>query len=200
MVRQATETAVSASISTPVGPVTLTLARTRHPGRLASGSMSTVTFDSASGWHSGISSEVRLAAMMPAMRAVPSTSPFLALPDMISPSVASLMMTCASATASRSVAGLSDTSTMRASPEAPIWVRAGLACPVCLRAMSARARGADRIVAREQRARACGHVGLPHQAFADQEGRHADALEPGKVCGRENAALADHEAVPGDQR
>ena len=50
--------------------------------------MSTVTFDSASGWQSGISSEVRLAAMMPAMRAVPSTSPFLALPETIRSSVA----------------------------------------------------------------------------------------------------------------
>ena len=39
---------------------------------------STVAFVMASGWQSGISSCVRFAAMMPAMRAAPSTSPFLA--------------------------------------------------------------------------------------------------------------------------
>ena len=42
--------------------------------------MSTATLVSASGWQSGISSCVRFAAMMPATRAAPSTSPFLALP------------------------------------------------------------------------------------------------------------------------
>src|SRR5689334_6320888 len=209
MVRQATETAVRASISTPVGPVTFTLARTRQPGNFASGSMSSVTFDSASGWQSGISSDVRLAAMMPAMRAVPSTSPFLALPDTISSSVALVMRTRPSATASRSVAGLAETSTIRASPEAPIWVRAGpglvdLALVglafAGLRAMSARARGARSALAREQRARGGRDVGLPHQALADQEGRHADALEAGEIGGREDAALADHQPVRRDQR
>ena len=63
--------------------------------------------------------------MMPAMRAVPSTSPFLALPETISSSVALLMTTRPSATAMRSVAGFADTSTIRASPLASIWVRAG---------------------------------------------------------------------------
>src|SRR3954452_19489025 len=214
MVRQATETAVSASISTPVGPVTFPLARTRQPGSFALGSISTVTFDSARGWQSGISSAVRLAAMMPAMRAVPSTSPFLALPDTIRSSVALVMTTRPSATASRSLAGLSDTSTIRASPEAPIWVRAGPVLvldwvldsdlagfvAVGLRAMSARARRARRRLARQQCARRSGNIGLPHQALADQEGRHADALEPGEIGGREDAALADHQPVAGDQR
>src|SRR5258707_265205 len=77
-VRQATDTAVSASISTPVCPVTLTVARTASPSRSAVMSISTLLM--ASGWQSGISSWVFLAAMMPAMRAAPSTSPFLALP------------------------------------------------------------------------------------------------------------------------
>src|SRR3954462_6602098 len=217
MVRQATETAVSASISTPVGPVTFTLARTRQPGRFASGSISAVTFDSARGWQSGIRSAVRLAAMMPAMRAVPSTSPFLALPDTIRSSVALVMTTRPSATASRSLAGLSDTSTIRASPEAPIWVSAGPVLvldwfldwfldrvlagfvAVGLLAMSARARRARRL-ARQQGARRSGNVGLPHQALADQEGRHADALEPGEIGGREDAALADHQPVLRNKR
>ena len=95
-----------------------------QPGSFLSGVMSSVTFDSASGWHSGISSEVRLAAMMPAMRAAPSTSPFLALPETIRSSVALVMTTRPSATAMRSVAALAETSTIRASPDASIWVRA----------------------------------------------------------------------------
>ena len=41
----------------------------------------------AIGWHSGTSSEVRLAPWIAAMRATPRTSPFLALPDSISASV-----------------------------------------------------------------------------------------------------------------
>src|SRR6266567_4318244 len=116
--------------------------------------------------------------MMPAMRAVPSTSPFLALPETIRSSVAFSMTTRPSATASRSVAALSETSTIRASPEALIWVRAGLALfdglvfglvLDGLRAISACARGAGLGLAREQCARRRGDVGLPHQALADQE-------------------------------
>ena len=56
-------------------------------GASSSGSISTATAVEASGWQSGISSCVRLAAMMPAIRAVPITSPFLALPARISASV-----------------------------------------------------------------------------------------------------------------
>ena len=75
----------------------------------------------ASGWQSGISSCVFLAAMMPAMRAAASTSPFLASPVSISASVAGAMATKPSARAVR-VAALSDTSTMRASPLSLRWV------------------------------------------------------------------------------
>jgi hypothetical protein len=95
-----------------------------QPGSFLSGVMSSVTLDSASGWHSGIRSDVRLAAMMPAMRAVPNTSPFLAFPETINSSVALPMTTRPSATAVRSVAALVETSTIRASPDASIWVRA----------------------------------------------------------------------------
>src|SRR6476469_5196261 len=200
MVRQVTDTAVRASISTPVGPVTLTVARTMQPGSFLSGVMSSVTFDSASGWHSGIRSDVRLAAMMPAMRAVPSTSPFLALPETINSSVALPMTTRPSATAVRSVAGLADTSTIRASPLASMWVRAGSSLDD-LRAMaSARAHCARRAFARQQRAGRRRHVGLPHQAFADEEGRHADPGQPRQVGGCGDAAFADHQPILGDQR
>src|ERR1700733_6277593 len=206
MVRQATETAVSASISTPVGPVTLTAARTTQPGSLASGVMSSVTFERASGWHSGISSEVRFAAMMPATRAVPSTSPFFALPETISASVALLMTTRPSATAVRSVAGLAETSTIRAPPLASIWVSAGSALGAGLplddgRAMrSARPGRVDAIAARQQGARCRPPIGLLPQVFADQEGLHAHAREPRKIGRLEDAALADHQAISRDQR
>ena len=49
-------------------------------GQLGIGRDVDSTCDNSRGWHSGINSWVRLAAMMPAMRAVPSTSPFLASP------------------------------------------------------------------------------------------------------------------------
>src|ERR1700722_9659776 len=206
IVRHATDTAVSASISTPVGPVTLTAARTMQPGSLASVVMSSVTFERASGWHSGISSEVRFAARFPAPRPGPSPRPFFALPETISASVALLMTTRPSATAVRSVAGLAETSTIRASPLASIWVSAGSALGAGLllddgRAMrSARPGRVDAIAARQQGAGRRRHIGLPHQAFADQEGRHAHAREPRKIGRLEDAALADHQAISGDQR
>lgn len=81
-----------------------------------------MTWDSASGWHRGINSWVRLAAMIPAMRAVARTSPFLASPLSISASVAGSMITRPPATATRSVISLSETSTMRAAPLSSIWV------------------------------------------------------------------------------
>ena len=64
------------------------------------------------------------AARMPAIRAAPITSPFLASPARIAARVEAAMRTCPSAAAARRVGSLSDTSTMRASPEAPIWVSA----------------------------------------------------------------------------
>src|ERR1700752_277920 len=200
MVRQATDTAVSASISTPVGPVTLTVARTVQPASLASAVMSSSTLESASGWQSGISSEVRLAAMMPAMRAVPSTSPFLALPETISSSVALLMTTRPSAIATRSVAGFAETSTIRASPLLSIWVSEAPVLGGFFGIALARSGGARCFAAGQQRPRRRGHIGLPHQAFADQEGRHAHASQPRQVCRREDAALADHQPVARNQR
>ena len=122
MVRQATETAVSASISTPVWPPTFTSAVTRMPVGSRESSKSTLALVMASGWHSGISSCVFLAAMMPAMRAAASTSPFLASPCSTSASVADAMATKPSARAVRCVVALSETSTMRASPLSLRWV------------------------------------------------------------------------------
>src|SRR3954447_9006750 len=201
MVRQATDTAVNASISTPVGPVTLTVARTTQPGSLRSGVISTVTFDNASGWHNGIRSEVRFAAIMPASRAAPSTSPFLAFPDAIRSSVALRMTTWPSATAVRSVAGLAETSTMRASPLPSIWVRAGGCLDFAFLPIgSPRPGGSGLVAAGEQRAGCPRDIRLSHQAFADQKRLHADPRQACEIRGRKNAALADHQAILRDQR
>src|SRR5450830_1360786 len=208
MVRHAIETAVSASISTPVCPVTFTVAWTRKPGRLCSGLISISTLVIGSGWQSGISPWVRLAAMMPAMRAAPSTSPFMALPASTTSSVCLRMITRPSATATRSVALLAETSTMRASPRWSIWVSSALASNgagfafffgrratmFLPRAMTLLRRSATRR-AREQCAGRRGDVGLPHQAFADQERRDADAREPGQIGRRIETAFGDDDAL-----
>src|SRR6476659_1944395 len=146
--------------------------------------MSSSTRESASGWHSGISSCVLFAAMMPAMRAAPSTSPFLASPLSTSSSVVALITTRPSATAIRSVAAFSDTSTMRASPRRPIWVNFAIA-------LLGRLHGSTR----EQRLGRGSNVLLPHQAFADQEGRHADLFEARQIGRGEQPALADDDPV-----
>src|SRR5581483_8786517 len=124
--------------------------------------------------------------MMPASRAVPSTSPFLALPFNTRLSVALAIRTQPSATAMRSVAGLSETSTMRASPEAPRWVR---------RRATALPRRRRCGLARQQRAGCRRYVGLPHQTFADQKTPNPDAGQPRQIGRRVDAAFADDHAA-----
>ncbi len=80
MVSRAVETPVRASISTPVTPAVLTVQSASTACRSGRSLKSTLTFVSGSGWQSGMSSLVRLVAMMPAMRATPSTSPFFTVP------------------------------------------------------------------------------------------------------------------------
>src|SRR4051812_41705873 len=67
--------AVSASISTPVGPVVAASARTRRTPPERSGVTATTRSVRARGWQSGISSLVRLPPMTPASSATPRTSP-----------------------------------------------------------------------------------------------------------------------------
>src|SRR5215467_5452442 len=143
--------------------------------------MSTAILESASGWQSGMSSLVFLPAMMPAMRAAPSTSPFLASPLSTRSSVAGVITTRPSATAMRSVAGFADTSTMRASPLWPRWVS--------LPATGLLRRAGKPLRAAEQGARRGRHVGLAHQALADQESAHADAGERVEIGGGEDPTL-----------
>src|SRR5262249_25861898 len=80
------------------------------------GASSTSTGDSGSGWQSGPSSAVRLAAMMPARRATARTSPFGTSPAAIAASVVGRMVTSPRASAALAVTPLAETSTMRARP------------------------------------------------------------------------------------
>src|ERR671933_847580 len=96
--------AVIASISTPVWAevrASLVIVTVSSPT-----SAHTSTNDSGRGWHSGTRSAVRFAAWMPAMRAVPSTSPLGASPRATAAAVLADMRTTARATARRSVTGL----------------------------------------------------------------------------------------------
>src|SRR5262245_4510709 len=81
--------------------------------------------DSGSGWQSGISDEVCLAARIPASRAVCSGSPFLTSPRRIRRSASRDIVIVPLATASRVVTGLSPTSTILTRPRASTWERLG---------------------------------------------------------------------------
>ena len=107
-----TVAAVSASISTPVAALVRAVASSRRPLPSALGSIATSSDARAIGWQRGISSQVRLAAWMAAMRATASTSPLAAWPLSTALSTAGAMLINPSATARRSVAGRSPTSTM----------------------------------------------------------------------------------------
>ena len=122
MVSSAVETPVRASISTPVTPLVLTVQRASTARRSGSSSNSICTLVSGSGWHSGISSLVRLVAMIPATRATPSTSPFFTVPFCTAAKASSFMVMMPWAVASREVTGLPLTSTITALPSASKWV------------------------------------------------------------------------------
>ena len=68
--------AVSASISTPVGPVVFTVEIISIPGILSLRVKSKLILVRLIGWHKGISSEVLFAPCIPAIRATFKTSPF----------------------------------------------------------------------------------------------------------------------------
>src|SRR3989442_557075 len=126
MVSRPAETAVSASISTPVWPRVLTVTAMATAERAWSTSNSTETPVSRSGWHIGISSQVRLAAITAATWATARTSPFLMPPLWIAARVAGCIRISPAAVATRSVTSLSPTSTMRGRPAASRWVRSAI--------------------------------------------------------------------------
>src|SRR3954453_7046004 len=103
-----------ASISTPVWA--LVRASAVSTTSVSPTSASTSTNESGSGWKGGISSGGRLAAWMPAMRAVPITSPLGASPRATAAAVSADMRTVARARARRSLTSLPPTSTIRARP------------------------------------------------------------------------------------
>src|SRR3954471_11013878 len=121
MVRHATDTAISASISTPVRSTVSTDDSTST--YVSSIRKLMRTAPTSSGWHSGIMSEVRFAAWMPATRATDSTSPFLISRLAMAAVVSARMNTLHRATARRWVGSLGVTSTIRARPSGSRWVK-----------------------------------------------------------------------------
>src|SRR5690348_3073662 len=145
--------------------------------RFSSSVKVTCTDDSASGWHSGIRSDVFLAAMMPASWATASTSPLAAFLSRISARVAGCMTTLAFAVAMRSVTSLSPTSTMRALPRSSKWVRSLM------------------VLLRQNLAHCRLDVRLAHEALADQERRRTDLGHAREIGRRAEAALGHQHAV-----
>ena len=88
----------------------------------SAGWKSTVTLLSGSGWHSGISWGVALAAMMPATRLTASASPLGRSPATSSATTSGRVHSTACAVASRVVSSFPLTSTMCALPSARTWV------------------------------------------------------------------------------
>jgi cyclic pyranopterin phosphate synthase len=103
----------------------------------SSGSIRTATLLNGNGWHNGMRSAVRLAAMIPASSAVCTTAPLGVVPASTAASVSGRQVSCPTAVAIRSVGALPDTSTIRARPASSRWVS-----PVMRR--RAAAAGSDR--------------------------------------------------------
>ena len=114
--RPATDTEVSASISTPVRSAVRVVAVMSTPSSVTASS--TVTPCSPIGWHSGIRSGVRLAPAIPAIRATASASPFGTSPALRAATARADSSTRPVAQADRAVTSLPDTSTIRACPAA----------------------------------------------------------------------------------
>src|SRR5271169_23199 len=119
--RAATDTEVSASISTPVRSAVRVMAVMSTPSSVTA--RSTVTPCSPIGWHSGMRSGVRLAPAIPAMRATASASPFGTSPARSAATASADSSTRPDAQADRAVTSLPDTSTIRAWPALSTCVR-----------------------------------------------------------------------------
>ena len=101
---------ISASISTPVRSTVFTC--TRMSTARSAGVTSASTPERAMGWHKGMTSGVRLVAMMAASFAASSTLPFFARFRRMISTVEGFIRTRAVATATRSVFSLAPTSTI----------------------------------------------------------------------------------------
>ena len=189
MVRQATETAVSASISTPVLPSSLAVAVTRRPGSAASGSMSTVIFVKRQRMAER-DQLVRLLRRHDAgdARRRRSRRPSWRCRRGSDPASPRAMTTAPLAVAVRAVTALSPTSTMSAVPSAARCVSRALIRPprAFSRASSARVAAATS---------AC-RIRLSPTRIARTPARR----EPRDIGRREDAALADDEPIGGNER
>mmetsp|Transcript_23734 Transcript_23734/g.72548 ORF Transcript_23734/g.72548 Transcript_23734/m.72548 type:complete len:270 (+) Transcript_23734:511-1320(+) len=119
-VSAATAAALIASISTPVPPSHAADALTTSEWFSGRNEKSTAACEMSKGWQRGMSSDVRLAAPIPATRATARTSP-LAL-EVRAPYATGPRSTVACATASRRVRRLWPTSTIDARPESSTCV------------------------------------------------------------------------------
>ncbi len=182
------DTAVSASISTPVWPPVLTVASIAMPGRAGSGVRSTATLVSGSGWQSGIRSAVRFARHDPGQ---PRHGQHVAL---LRPALGIRASVSARHHAPRRAPPRSGRSpacpTHRPYAHGPPR-RNGqparrITRPPC--AVSGLARIA-RVAAVDIR--------LPHQAFADQEAARTVAGQVGQVGRRVQPAFGDDQPVLG---
>ena len=117
--------------------------------------------------------------MMPAMRAVASTSPFAISPAWMRANVSGRMTTRAPATATRSVSALSRDID-----------HAGAAVEV----------GVRQVRQTQQPPRRRRDIAGPHQRLADQEAARPDGSEPVEIFRIVNAAFADDETVRRHQR
>jgi hypothetical protein len=115
---------------------------------------------------------------MPAMRAVPSTSPFLALPETIGDRH-TLCGGFGGDVDHPRFAGAVDMAEGEVFFRSALRFLAGHELP--------RSGGAGSVIAGQQCARCRRDVGLPHQAFTDQKGRHANLRQPREVGRREDA-------------
>jgi hypothetical protein len=163
--------------------------------RFVSGSGSRSTTIEARGtlWQSGMSSLVRFAAMMPATRATPRTSPFCAAPANISANASSERRISPFATARRFVRGFAPTFTIRAAPVSSMWVSF---------AMSRRRvpvggvwNGPDRRVGRSRRGLYC-RSHRPSNDICETFGRNGTRISNSMPSGDDDAARA----VPSGQR
>src|SRR5690606_9000720 len=179
MVSAAIEAAVSASISTPVRPLSLQLACTSIELAVSSMTKSMETLLSLTGWQSVIRSAVFLAAMIPARRATPRTSPFFASPSRISFSVSGAMRMVALAVASRDVISFSPTSTIWAAPLLSKWVSLLIILSLCPGEEGAHRRR---------------NIRLPHQGFTDEEAAAAGFFHARKIRRRVKPAFAHRNA------
>src|SRR5690242_4260905 len=123
--------------------------------------------------------------MMPAMRAIESTSPLATVPLLMRSNVLRPMTMRPLAVAVRAVESLAETSTIRARPLASKWVR---------RAISGLLNGRRRGSGLDERARGGFHVRLTHQRFADQECPRAHCRHAREIVGRLEPAFGDDKA------